>query len=77
MAVRKSIWLPLDLARDVEKQARLHGTSVSAVVQEALRRARTARLKAELADIQRFWSGKARDKGIVAERELERYLRGP
>ena len=75
MAVRKSIWLPLDLARDVEKQARLHGTSVSVVIQEALRRARTVRLKAELADIQRFWSDKVREKGIVTERQLERHLR--
>ena len=42
--------------------------------QEALRQARIARRLQELRGIQGYWSRKARDKGILTEQDLARYL---
>jgi predicted transcriptional regulator len=73
-AVRKTISLPADLARDAEALARAEGKTLSAVVQDALRQARIERRLQELRGIQGYWSRKARDQGILTERDLERYL---
>jgi predicted transcriptional regulator len=73
-AVKKTISLPPELAREAEEVARVEGKTLSAVVQEALRAARTARLKKELRGIQGYWSRRARARGILTEKELERYL---
>jgi hypothetical protein len=72
--VKKTISLPAALAREVEALARVEGKSLSAVVQDALRQARIGRRLQELRGVQGFWSRKARDKGILTERDLERYL---
>jgi hypothetical protein len=74
-AVKKTISLPVQLARDAEAQARAEGKTLSAVVQDALRKARASRLTGELSEIQDYWSRKARDKGLLTEADLERYLR--
>ena len=74
-AVKKTISLPADLAREAEAQARAEGKTLSGVIQEALRQARVARRQQELKGIQGFWSRKARDKGILTERDLERFLK--
>ena len=74
-AVKKTISLPPELARDAEEQARAEGKTLSAIVQDALRRARAARLKSELSDIQDYWSRKAKQKGVLSERDLDRYLK--
>jgi metal-responsive CopG/Arc/MetJ family transcriptional regulator len=72
--VKKTISLPAALAREAEALARAEGKSLSAVVQDALRHARIERRLQELRGVQGFWSRKARDKGILTERDLERYL---
>ena len=72
--VKKTISLPAALARDVEALARSEGKTLSAVIQDALRQARIERRLQELRGIQGYWSRKARDKGILTERDLERYL---
>jgi predicted transcriptional regulator len=74
-AVKKTISLPADLARDIETLARVEGKTLSAVVQDALRQARIERRLQELRGIQGYWSRKARDNGILTEQDLERYLR--
>ena len=66
--------LPADLARETEALARAEGKSLSAVSQDALRRARIERQLHALRGIQGYWSRKARDQGILTERDLERYL---
>ena len=73
--VKKTISLPAPLARDVEALARAEGKSLSAVIQDALRQARIERQLQGLRGIQGYWSRKARDKGILTERDLERYLK--
>ena len=73
-AIKKTISLPPDLAREAEEIARIEGKSLSAVVQDALRQARARRLKGELNNLQGYWSSVAREKGILSEEDLERYL---
>ena len=75
-AVKKTISIPADLARDAEALARAEGKTLSAVIQEALRRSRIERRLRELRGLQGYWSRKARDKGILTEQDLERYVRG-
>ncbi|MGA9030900.1 MAG: ribbon-helix-helix protein, CopG family [Sulfuricaulis sp.] len=74
-AVKKTISLPPDLAKEAEEMARAEGKTLSAVVQDALRATRAARLKSELRGIQDHWSRKAKVKGLLTEKDLERYLR--
>ena len=75
-AVKKTISIPADLARDAEALAKAEGKTLSAVIQDALRQARIGRRLLELRGMQGYWSRKARDKGILTEQDLERYLRG-
>ena len=75
-AVRKTISLPAELARQAEALARAEGKTLSRVVQDALRQAGIERRMQELRGMQAFWSRKARDKGILTEEDLARYLRG-
>ena len=72
--VKRTISLPADLARDAEALARAEGKTLSAIIQDALRQARNERRLQELRGMQGYWSRKARDKGILTERDLERYL---
>ena len=74
-AVKKTVSLPADLVREAEALARAEGKTLSAVVQDALRHARIGGRVQELRGIQGYWSRKARDQGILSERDLERYLR--
>ena len=74
-AVKKTISLPADLARDTEALARAEGKTLSAVIQDALRHARIERKRQALRGIQGYWSRQARDKGILTEQDLARYLR--
>jgi hypothetical protein len=55
-AVKKTISLPPELAREAEDIAR------------------ATRLKGELRGIQGYWSRKAKEKGVLTEKDLERYL---
>jgi len=74
-AVKKTISLPADLAKEAEARARAEGKTLSGVIQEALRQARIGRRQQELRGIQGFWSRKAREHGLLTEQDLERYLR--
>ncbi|MEQ1881214.1 MAG: hypothetical protein ABL878_09615 [Burkholderiales bacterium] len=74
-AVKKTISLPSNLARDVEAVARAEGKALSAVIQDALRLAGIERRRREMRDLQDYWSRQAREKGIFSEQDLERYLR--
>ena len=73
--VKKTISLPAKLARDVEALAKAEGKTLSAVIQDALRQTRIERRLQELRGMQGYWSRKARDRGILTEQDLERYLR--
>ena len=73
-AVKKTISLPADLAREAEEIARSEGKTLSAVIQDALRLSRSDRLKQEFRAVQDYWSRKAKDRGILTEQDLKKYL---
>lgn len=73
-AVKKTISLPPDLAEEAEALAQAEGKTLSAVIQDALRQARIARRRQEFRDVQGYWSRKARERGLISEDDLERYL---
>jgi metal-responsive CopG/Arc/MetJ family transcriptional regulator len=54
LAVKKTISLPLDLARDAEEMAKEDGKTISAVIQDALRLARQERRKRQFREMQSF-----------------------
>lgn len=74
-AVKKTISLPPELAKEAEDLARERGQTLSAVIQDALRLARKVRLKEELRQMQDYWSNKAKEKGILSEEDLDKYLK--
>ena len=74
-AVKKTISLPPELAKEVEALAREEGKPLSAVIQDALRLTRKERIKKEFYQIQDYWSRKAKEKGILTAKDLERYLK--
>ena len=73
-AVKKTISLPAELARELEEQARAEQKTLSGVVQEALWKARRGRLRKQFHQLQSYWSQKAKEKGVLSERDLDRYL---
>jgi Arc/MetJ-type ribon-helix-helix transcriptional regulator len=74
-AVKKTISLPPKLAKEIEDISRGEGKPLSAVIQDALRLARKERIKKEFYQIQDYWNRKAKEKGILTEKDLERYLK--
>ena len=66
-AVKKTISLPDDLARETEALARAEGKTLSAVVQDAFAE-RIERQLRELRGMQGYWSRKARDQGFLPRR---------
>ena len=72
--VKKTISLPFELAKEAEEMAREERKTLSAVVQEALKLSRKEKLKKEFYQIQDYWSLKAKEKGILTEKDLKRYL---
>lgn len=73
-AVKKTISLPPALSKELDELAREEGKTVSAVIQEALRTAKRERLKQSFFAAQGYWTKKAREKGILTERDLRKYL---
>ena len=73
-AVKKTISLPAELARELEEQARAQQRTLSGIVQEALWKARRGRLRKQFHQLQSYWSQRAKEQGIISERDLERYL---
>lgn len=73
-AVKKTISLPPDLSKELEEIAQEEGKTISAVIQEALRIAKRERLKTRFLDTQQYWTRKAKEKGILTERDLQKYL---
>ena len=67
--------MPADLAADAEAIAREENKSLSAVVQLALCALKRSRLHSEFRELQGYWSARARAKGVLSARELERLLR--
>lgn len=66
-AGKKTISLPPDLSKELEEIAHEEGKTISAVIQEALRIAKRERLKSRFFDTQKYWTRKAKEKGILTD----------
>ena len=73
-AVKKTISLPPDLSKELEEIAQEEGKTISAAIQEALRLAKRERLKTRFFDTQKYWTQKAKEKGVLTDRDLQKYL---
>lgn len=73
-AVKRTISLPSEMAKEIDEIAQEEGKPVSAVIQDALRLAKKEKLKKEFLSMQGYWSNKAKEKGILTEKDLKRYL---
>jgi len=73
-AGNKRISLPPDLCKELEEIARKEGKTITTVIQEAMRVAKRERLKSRFLDTQQYWTRKAKQKGILTERDLQKYL---
>ena len=75
MPSRRPFRSPL-ISRVTPKSWRVQrGKTLSGVIQGALRQAAIERRLQELRGMQAYWSRRARDKGILTESDLDRYLR--
>ncbi len=74
-SVKKTISLLPELTKEVEEISREEGKPLSAVIQDALRLARKERIQKEFYRAQDYWSRKAKEKGILTEKDLDRYLK--
>jgi metal-responsive CopG/Arc/MetJ family transcriptional regulator len=74
MAVKKTISLPSALSKELEAIVREEGKTISAIIQEALGVAKRERLKKDIRKVQEYWTRKAKERGILTERDLKRYL---
>lgn len=73
-AVKKSVALSPALSKELTQIAREEGKTVSAVIQDALRESKRKRLTQSFLAMQGYWTRKAREKGILTERDLRKYL---
>lgn len=73
-AVKKSVVLSPALSKELTQIAREEGKTVNAVIQDSLRESRRKRLTQSVLAMQGYWTRKAREKGIVTERDLRKYL---
>lgn len=72
--VKKCISLPADLARGAEELAHTESKTLSCLIQDALRMLVIERRRHKLRSIQKYWSRVARDKGVLTEKDLKRFL---
>lgn len=71
-AVKKSVALSPVLSKELVQIAREEGKTVSAVIQDALRKAKRKRSKKRFLTMQGYWTRKARERGILTERDLRK-----
>lgn len=73
-AVKKSVVLSPALSKELTQIAREEGKTVGAVIQDALRESKRKRLTQSFLAMQGYWARKAKEKGILTERDLRKYL---
>jgi len=73
--VKRTISIPREMLREAETLAAIEGTTISKIVEDALRKARIEWRARQLGRLQGYWTRLALDRGIVDEQDLERYLR--
>ena len=73
-AAKRQLAIPAALSRELEQLARRKGKTALAVLQDLVLENKHNRLEQESRAIQGYWSKKAKAKGILTARDLQRYL---
>ena len=76
-AAKRQLVLPAALSRELNRLARREGKSALAVLQDLVSENEHNRLEQEFNAIQGYWSKRAKAKGILTARDLQRYLAKP
>ena len=76
-AAKRQLAIPAALSRELDQLARREGKSPLAVLQDLVTENKQNRLAQEFRAIQGYWSKKAKAKGILTARDLQRYLTKP
>ena len=74
---KRQLALPAALSKELDQLARREGKSALAVLQDLVSENKHNRLEQEFRAIQGYWSKKAKAKGILTARDLQRYLAKP
>jgi hypothetical protein len=73
-AAKRRLDLPPALSKELDQLARRKGKTALAVLQDLVSENKHNRLHQEFKAIQGYWSKKAKAKGILSARDLQRYL---
>jgi hypothetical protein len=76
-AAKRQLVFPAALSRELNRLTRREGKSALAVLQDLVSENEHNRLEQEFRAIQGYWSKRAKAKGILTARELQRYLAKP
>lgn len=76
-ATKRQLAIPAALSKELDQLARREGKSQLAVLQDLVSDNKHKRLEQEFKAIQGYWSKKAKAKGILTARDLQRYLTKP
>ena len=76
-AAKRQLAIPAALSKELDQLARREGKSQLAVLQDLVSDNKHKRLEQEFKAIQGYWSKKAKAKGILTARDLQRYLTKP
>jgi hypothetical protein len=76
-AAKRQLAIPAALSKELNQLARREGKSALAVLQDLVSENKHNRLQQEFKVIQGYWSKKAKAKGILSARDLQRYLAKP
>lgn len=76
-APKRRLVLPAALSKELDQLARREGESALAVLKDLVLENKHNRLEQELRAIQGYWRKKAKAKGILTARDLQRYLTKP
>lgn len=76
-AAKRQLALPAALSKELDQLARREGKSTLAVLKDLVSENKRNRFEQEFRAIQGYWSKRAKAKGILTARDLQRYLAKP
>jgi hypothetical protein len=74
---KRQLALPAALSKELDQLARREGKSTLEVLKDLVSENKHNRFEQEFRSIQGYWSKKAKAKGILTARDLQRYLAKP
>lgn len=76
-SAKRQLALPAALSKELDQLARREGKSTLAVLKDLVSENKRNRFEQEFRVIQGYWSKRAKAKGILTARDLQRYLAKP